>query len=286
MSKFKRKYTAIRQLLVMSTGLFLWILNLPAAEAGKATGELIVNDQKTQFNYAYALAQPGYFDKNKEDILVILTDVPLSEEAIEDNFERRRMMRDSSLHCVEITINADKSPISVAILHSAFKAAPSGRGYEVFEAKTFDGKTIEGKVYTTKKNEFFGTTYEYSAYFKAQVYREVPPTPAEKEAASKSPQAAAYLKYEKTIKAGDFEELKKLVTKELVEEMSAPDAKEMFEFMQMAMPSSVQFLRVKVNGNKAVLELSAEQDGQKLSGKVDLFLDGTQWKIGQNRWKD
>lgn len=265
--------------------LSLWPLNLFANEEGKATGKLIVNNEITKFNNAYAVAIPGFFDKSKEDILVILTDVPLSEEAIDDNFERRKMTRDGNLHCVEVTIDANKNPISVTILHNAFDAMPSGRGYEVFEAKTFDEKVIEGKIYTSKQNEFFDTKYEYNATFRATIGREVPPTATEIEVAEKSPQAAAYRKYEKAIMAGDFEGLKNLVTHDVLEEMSADEAEEIFEFMQMTMPKNVKFMRVKVVGHKATLEMSAEEDGQKITGKVYLLLDGKQWKVGINNWK-
>jgi hypothetical protein len=262
-----------------------WTLNLQETEAGRATGTLTVNNEITQFSFAYAVSLPGFFDRSKEDILVILTDVPLPEKAIEDNFERSRMMHDGNLHGIELIIDANRNPISVTILHNAFNAPPSGRGYEVFEAKTIDTKIIEGKIYTSKENEFFNTTYEYSATFNAAIRREVLPTEAEKEAASKSQQASAYLEYEKAIKASDFDGLKKLVTPEISKEMSMDEASEMFEFMQMTMPQNVEFIRVKVDGQKATLEMSAEEDGQKITGKVYLLLDGKQWKVGENSWK-
>src|ERR1035438_5278473 len=59
-----------------------------AAAEGKAEGKLTVNGKSTDVKYAYASAGPGFFDKTKEDVTVIVSDVPLEGMALEDQFER------------------------------------------------------------------------------------------------------------------------------------------------------------------------------------------------------
>jgi len=245
-----------------------------------------VNNQETHFQYAYAIAQQAFFNNCEEDVLVILTDIPLSEEEIENSFERKRMMRDGKLHCLEVIIDKNQNPISVTVLHSDFRASPSGRGYEVLEIKTFDKKLVEGKLYTSKPNEFFNTTYEFNAKFRATIRRKVLPTEEDKKHAALSQHSAIYREYRRTILNSDFDGLTKLVSSEILNEMSADEADEMFEFLQMMMPSKVEFLRLNVNDDKATLEMEGEIDGKTILGKVEFLLEDKQWKVGQNQWDD
>ena len=207
----------------------------------EAEGKLIVNDEEIKFNYAYAFAQEGFFDKSQEDIVVIITDIPIPQEVIEDSFERKRMMSRDDLHCVEVVISHTLEPISVTILHNAFEAPPSGRGYEILKVNKLSQDIIEGEIHTSKPNEFFGTTYEYNAIFKANIFREIPPTDEEKKQAEESKHAAIYKLYEKCIINSDFDGLKNLVTPDVAAEMSREEADDMFEFMQFTMPTDMMF---------------------------------------------
>ncbi len=78
-----------------------------AAAEGKAEGKLTVNGKTTDVKYAYAWAGPGFFDKTKEDVTVIVSDVPLDAKALEDEFERIHMADAGKLHAFEITFGAD-----------------------------------------------------------------------------------------------------------------------------------------------------------------------------------
>src|ERR1019366_7959616 len=146
-----------------------------AAADGKAEGTLTVNVKTTDVKYAYAYAGPGFFDKTKEDVTVIVSDVPLDAKALEDEFERIHMADAGKLPALEITIDAEGKPISTAFRHNGFKqASPSGLSSEdVFEKKTFDGKTVEGRYKSAKPHEFFGTTYSFDVMFKADITRKV-----------------------------------------------------------------------------------------------------------------
>jgi hypothetical protein len=117
------------------------------ADDGKADGKLIVDGKPVKLAYAYASAQPGFFDKKTEDIRVLLTDVPLTGKALNDDFERINLAKQGKVHCVEVTIDAKKQPISVTIRHPSFKVPLSGGSTEdEFVAKVFDGKVVDGRV--------------------------------------------------------------------------------------------------------------------------------------------
>ncbi len=262
-----------------------------AAAEGKAEGKLTVAGKSTDVTYAYASAGPGFFDKTKEDVTVIVSDVPLEGKALEDEFERIHMADAGKLHAFEITFDADAKPISTAFRHNGFeKASPSGLSSEdVFEKKTFDGKTVEGRYKSAKPHEFFGTTYSFDVTFKADIARKakpVPPTAAETAAARKSPQAKVYADFLKAVQKEDFEALRKLFTAEQAKHLDDPDAKKMVGLVKMMSATDIQVLKVAEKGDTADLTVSGKQDGKVVDGIVHMVKESGAWKVQQEEWKN
>jgi len=275
-------------------GLFAVMLSMGMASqnahTSNAEGQLTVAGNKVQLQHAYALAQPGFFDKTQEDIVVIVTNIPLSDKAVEDRWERSALVSEGILKSVEITINSKQQPISVTVKHPAFKASPSGFSSNyILELKTFDEKTVEGRMYCKTEQEFVDTVYSFDFTFKAEIRRKKelpPPTEAEKEAAAKSPQAAVYLEYVKAVNAGDVKTLKKVLAAEVAKELDGPDKEEMLEFMQIGNPPKIEFQRITVNGDSATLLLSAQDEGLELKGTIEFVKEGDLWKVMLNSWEE
>ena len=144
----------------------------PAALAdGKAAGTLTVNGKTTKVAFAYARSVPGFFDKNVNDIQVIVSDVPLDAKALADESARARMAKAGKLHAFEITVNAAGEPVSTAWRHDGFKGpAPSGLSSDdVFTKKVLDGKFVEGGYKSAAGEEFFGSTYAFDVSFRAAI---------------------------------------------------------------------------------------------------------------------
>src|ERR1039457_988219 len=218
-----------------------------AAAEGKAEGKLTVNGKSTDVKYAYASAGPGFFDKTKEDVTVIVSDVPLDAKALEDQFERIHMADAGKLHAFEITIDAEGKPISTAFRHNGFKGpSPSGLSPEdVFTKKTFDGKTVDGRYKSAKQKEFFGNTYAFDVTFRAEITRKAKPVPptvtaAETAAAQKSPQAKVYGDYLRAVQKEDLGALRKLFTKEKAKNLDDPDAKQMVKMVKMMSATEIR----------------------------------------------
>jgi hypothetical protein len=262
-----------------------------AADGGTASGTITVNGKTTKLAHAYARAVPGFFDKTKEDVLVILTDVPLDAKALEDIFERIKLADAGKLHAFEITIGAEGKPISTAFRDNGFKkASPSGlSSADVFTKKVFDGKTVEGTYKSAKESEFFGETYSFDVSFRAEVARApkaVPPTAAETAAAQKSPQAAVYADFLRAIQKEDLPALKKLFTKEQAKNLDDPEAKKMVGMVRMMSPTEIKVLKVVETGDKADLTVTGKQDGGVASGVVHMVKEGGAWKVQQEEWKN
>ena len=143
------------------------------AAGGKAEGTITVNGKTTRLAYAYARAVKGFFDETKEDVEVVLSDVPLDAKALKEQFERMKMADAGKLHAFEITINAEGTPITTTWRHNGFKGPiPSGlSSADVFTKKTFDGKTVDGHYKSAKEKEFFGNTYSFDVAFRADITR-------------------------------------------------------------------------------------------------------------------
>jgi hypothetical protein len=262
-----------------------------AAAEGKAEGELTVNGKSTDVKYAYAFAGPGFFDKTKEDVTVIVSDVPLDAKALEDEFERIHMAEAGKLHAFEITFGADAKPISTSFRHNGFtKASPSGLSSEdVFEKKTFDGKTVEGRYKSAKPHEFFGSTYAFDVSFKADITRKakpVPPTAAETAAAQKSPQAKVYTDFLNAVQKEDLGALRKLFTVEQAKNLDGPDAKQMVKMVKMMSATDIKVLKVVEKGDTADLTVSGKQDGNVQNGVVHMVKEGGAWKVQREEWKN
>src|ERR1039457_1021526 len=203
---------------ILAAGVSVLASRVAAAE-GKAEGTLTINGTTTNVKYAYASAGPGFFDKTKEDVTVIVSDVPLDAKALEDQFEGIHMADAGKLHAFEITIDGEGKPISTAFRHNGFKGpSPSGLSSEdVFTTQTLDGKTIDGRYMSAKPHEFFGNTYSFDVSFTADITRKakpVPPTVSETAAAQKSPQAKVYTDFLKAVQKEDLGAMGQLMTKE------------------------------------------------------------------------
>jgi hypothetical protein len=271
----------------------LGLLASPAARAadGKAEGTITVNGKATKVSFAYARAVPGFFDKTKEDVEVVLADVPLEGKALEDQFERIHMADAGKLHAFEITIGADGKPVSTTFRHKGFKdAAPSGLSSEdVFTSKVFDGKTVEGRYKSAKTHEFFGDTYAFDVTFKAAIARApkaVPPTAAETAAAQKHPATKVYVEYLNAVQKEDLAALRKLFTKEQAKHLDEPDAKKMVGMVKMMSATEIKVLKVVETGDKADLTVTGKQEGGVANGIVHMVKEGGAWKVQQEEWKN
>ena len=263
----------------------------PRARAadGKAEGTITVNGKTTRLSYAYARAVKGFFDKTKEDVEVVLSDVPLEGKAREDPFERMHMAEAGKLHAFEITIDAEGKPISTAFRDNGFKkASPSGLSSEdVFTKKVFDGKTVEGRYKSAKEAEFFGETYSFDVTFRADITRAakpVPPTAAETAAARKSPQAKVYAEFLAAVQKEDLGALRKLFTKEQAKNLDSPDAKKMVGLVKMMSATDIQVLKLVEKGDTADLTVSGKQDGNAANGVVHMVKEGGAWKVEREEW--
>ncbi|HLN59299.1 MAG TPA: hypothetical protein VK416_12120 [Thermoanaerobaculia bacterium] len=105
-----------------------------------------------------------------------------------------------------------------------------------------------------------------------------------------TPQAKAYRALNKAIAAGDYEGMKKCMTKESAagidkqtKEMNL-DTKKGMEMMQAMTPTDLKLTSLKVEGKKAILEATGNVDKEVNKGTVALEQEDGHWKVANQSW--
>jgi hypothetical protein len=158
-----------------ATVLIAALVAMPAD--GKADGTFTVKGKATKLAYAYAKAQsdPSDKTKTKEEIVVILSDTPLTPALVNESmpFGMQDLTRANKLHALRATIDSSKALTGVSMFDGSFKmsSVSTGGTYMKLDLQTFNKTTIAGKLYTTKPLDFNDVPYEYSVTFSAPITR-------------------------------------------------------------------------------------------------------------------
>jgi hypothetical protein len=145
---------------------------MPVAAQNRAEGKLEVDGKPVAITQVYAYAKEGFFDKKKQDVVVLLCDGAVPAPAVRDVFAYKDLIATGKVHCVRQTIDADKQVINFDVGHQRFGSMGENGGSteHVFEAQTFDGKTIAGRARTKgPQKSFKDVPYTYDITFSAAI---------------------------------------------------------------------------------------------------------------------
>ncbi len=143
----------------------------PATAQNTVKGTLVVDGKPIQLTHVYAYAQEGFFDKKKQDVVVVMADAEVPATALRDHFALADLAKEGKLHYVQQTINTEGQVINYEVRHQVFKTPESGGSTEhVFEPKTFDKKLIAGRSWTkSPQKSFDDIPYSYDVTFSAAI---------------------------------------------------------------------------------------------------------------------
>ncbi len=145
---------------------------VPVAAQNQVEGKLEVDGKPVAITQVYVYAKEGFFDKKKQDVVVLLCDAAVPAPAVRDVFAYKDLIATGKVHCVRQTIDADKQVINYDVGHQRFGSLGENGGSteHVFEAKTFDGKTIAGRARTKgPQKSFKDVPYTYDITFSAAI---------------------------------------------------------------------------------------------------------------------
>lgn len=266
-----------RELVVVAAALLLLVAVPASAGDGTARGQLTLNHQTTPLAFAYASAQPGFFDKSKEDLRIVLSDVALPADALKDVFTLIHLARDGKVHAVEVVLNADGQPISGAIYAKVFDGTVSVTGMHKFDRGALERKRVAGRLWMSAPDEFRNVSFQYDATFAAEIPR--PPTAEEIAAAIQTPPGRAAEAAVKAIVAGNRDAFVKMAAPPLAASLAQPDGAGRWKELRAGTPPDSHLVWAETHGNTARATVDGTRDGIVIEFTIDLMLDSATWRV-------
>src|ERR1700682_1623965 len=145
---------------------------VPVAAQNRVDGKLEVDGTPVAITQVYAYAKEGFFDKKKQDVVVLLCDAEVPAPAVRDPVAYKDLVSTGRVPFVRPTIDTHKHVINFDVGHQRFGSLGENGGSteHVFEAQTFDGKTIAGRARTkSPQKSFKDVPYTYDITFSAAI---------------------------------------------------------------------------------------------------------------------
>ncbi len=204
-----------------------------AAQATTPTPETIgtvsVNGKAIPLRYAYAIRGTAFMDEKREEIRIILSDVPaMVDELISDSGFLHRG-RVGKVNGVVVRLDMEANADTGELYHSALgRLQMALYGEHEFKPTGFNGQRVAGTLFMPEPRKFEAHTYHYTATFDVAIQREadlkaqvaaaaateaasrVPPTAEETAAAAASGPGQVASAYLKALLAKDIAAMKKL----------------------------------------------------------------------------
>ncbi len=193
-----------------------------AQTSGSASGTLTINGKAIKLNHAHAQDAKDPF-KGTPLIRVVLSDVPISDETMEDETGVADLVQAGKLNAMEFSMTPDGKPGGGNLVSGLKSVAFTAASFH-FEKQVFDGKTAAGKVTTEPPTKFEELKYTCTATFSAPVQHAAKPT-AEGAAAAASAPGKVVIEFMRAAHAGDAAALKKVSGPVYQPQLEGPDAK-------------------------------------------------------------
>lgn len=255
----------------------------PAASLppGTAVGTFKVGAKSVPLTYVYALVKPDPFEEGKDVIALYLTDVPLTDEVLRDEFGLFQPWRDGKLNAVEVKLDENKSPRNSHLYHQAFDGdSISLTGIGKFDLKYFDGKRLAGRLYSGPQASF-GKPWEYTADFVVEI-RPKPPAPPQVPGALDSPPAKVAVAFMQAARAKNKAALKRLITPEMATDLDGPEGTQLLEMLPDLFPATLKLWKVAMRGDDAAeVTFQAKQGATTETTKLKAVLRNGVWKISK-----
>jgi len=138
---------------------------------GTVTGSFTVNGKKAVFKYAYAFLQNGSFHHDRDNVYVILSDAPITEAMLAEEWGLSKAAGDGKLHAILVEFDEKMQPGMGNLYHDGYKefSAFAAQGPHEFVPSASDSKTIAGKLSAKPQTTEEKDRWEYTATFSAPI---------------------------------------------------------------------------------------------------------------------
>jgi hypothetical protein len=278
--------------LAAAGAVLLALSSVYASEPGTASGTMTVNGKSTQLKYAISRAKENPFDKKKKDVVVLISDVPVSADNFKDDFAMMRFSDSAKMTGVMVEITDDKNVISGTMyspLFTKFGGSFSATGMHNLTTTTFAGLDVAGTLSMAKQDEFAGSKYIYNATFHASPGALTPPPAASKTAkplgANGGEPGAAYLTYVKALQRADIAGLRDGLSADRAKQLDTPEVSKMIPMIQAMEPTNIRIVSGSIDGKTATL-ITKGKDGDGMSdGTITMVNESGKWKVQKESWQ-
>ncbi|PYQ53769.1 MAG: hypothetical protein DMF59_01005 [Acidobacteria bacterium] len=263
-----------------------------ATDPGTASGTMTVGGKKTQLRYAVAKTTENGFDKKKTDIVVLLSNIPVTVEEFSNIGKMMDLSDSGKLTGVEVEITPEKKIISGMLYSPDFHFQGnsfSAVGMHEFEPTKLTKNEAAGKLASSHESSFKDVKFSYSATFDAVVKAPKAEAPAKLKGtpvpAGGGDIGKSYLAFVQNVQKGNMPAVLGGVTAERAKQMNDdPDFKKLFPLMQMMEPKNIKVTGGAVDGDTATLTATGSSDGDPATGTVTMVREGGKWKVSKESW--
>ncbi len=251
-----------------------------AGREGTVTGALSLNGAPVTISHVYASAQPGFFDRKTEDVRLLFSDVPLSDDDRADVFALIHLGRDGKAHILEVVLDHEGQPISGSIFAKEFGGQVSVSGMHRFERERFERAAVAGRMFTNAPHEFMSVAFRYDLRFSAPIPR--PPTAAERAAALASAPARAARAYVAALLRGDLAAVQAAMTADAAAAFAGPGGAARLADLRGDTPpdSAVAELEPQTDGS-VLAKVEGHRDGIVVGSTLRMIETPSGWKVGK-----
>ena len=300
--KNRNNRNSLRSLLFAAGFLFLLLMLCQVAvvqagevKIGTASGSISIDGMSMKLNYAYAMAQPNTFEKEKTDIAVLLTEKPFPEEAFKD-VEDLRDVGTRQQGWVYFEINDMQKPITEVADHPSLggqQLQMSGITRSGFVPKEFNKERIAGSFKTETAEKVFDHLYQVEVTFAAPIIQAKMPEPLPDAKTGKAlppdggDPGKAYMNFVRAVHRKDIGTIKQLApSPEEGFRYTDEELKAGIEFMAALTPKNTRITKGFVEKDKAVLYVTGTIEKEKQYGTVEMMKKDGSWRVKKESWSN
>lgn len=261
---------------------------------GTASGTVSIDGKTIELKHAYAMNQPTSFDEKKTDTAILLTDKPVPDSQLAAARSLERVGRDEIHNSVLLEIDENGRATREVIHHEALGGTTlqiSGMTQSTLQIASRTGERIDATARTDGPQDFLKHKYEIRVHFAAAIRAaRRDPAPPDEKTGRRLPEdggepGKAYFAFQELVRRRDIDAIKKLKPAGMPD-IPDEELKAGLEIMAAMMPEEITIDEGFVDGDAAVLYVSATQDGHKQYGTARLTRQNGVWLPNGEKWSD
>ncbi|MEW5798571.1 MAG: hypothetical protein AB1728_06155 [Bacteroidota bacterium] len=138
--------------------------SVSAQNPAKVTGTLTIGGKSFTLTHVRAQERPNPFDESKKIVRIVLSDVPISDRAMNDKNAMEDLILEETLHAIEFTFTPEGETFGGELYYNMMSYIFQAGTFD-FEKKTFNATTVSGKVSAKEESKNSEMHFRVTATF-------------------------------------------------------------------------------------------------------------------------